>query len=57
MDLEDQPVVHGDLLVPVKDLKHAAERGAVVNPRRAEAASSCRGARLSQTAISVPPQQ
>lgn len=38
VDFEDHAVVDCDLLVPVKDLKDPAEDGAIVNPRRAEAA-------------------
>lgn len=38
VDFEDHTVIHRNLLISVKDLKYPAEDGAVVNPRRAEAA-------------------
>lgn len=38
VDFEDHAVVDRDLLVSVQDLKYPAEHGAVVDPRRAEAA-------------------
>lgn len=38
---EEHAVVDGDILIPVKDLKYAAEYGAVVHPRGAEAAFAC----------------
>lgn len=38
VDSEDHTVVHRNLLISVQDLKYPAEHGAVVNPRRAEAA-------------------
>lgn len=38
MDFEDHAVVDRDLLIPVEDLENPAEDGAVVDPRRAEAA-------------------
>lgn len=38
VDFEDHAVVDRDFLVSVKDLKNPAEDGAIVNPRRAEAA-------------------
>lgn len=38
VDFEDHAVVDRDFLISVEDLKYPAEDGAVVNPRRAEAA-------------------
>lgn len=38
VDFEDHAVVDRDFLISVEDLKYPAEGGAVVNPRRAEAA-------------------
>lgn len=38
VDSEDHTVIHRNLLISVQDLKYPAEHGAVVNPRRAEAA-------------------
>lgn len=38
VDFEDHAVVDGNFLISVKDLKYPAEDGAVVDPRRAEAA-------------------
>lgn len=38
MDFEDHAVVDRDLFISVEDLENPAEDGAVVDPRRAEAA-------------------
>lgn len=38
VDFEDHAVVDGYFLISVEDLKDPAEDGAVINPRRGEAA-------------------